>query len=61
MTSRNVSPRTKLRNAADILTAWCPNFKHAPLLGQDNYYVFHDLLGMADEEFARLVDERIIY
>lgn len=38
-----------------------PAFKHAPLLGQDNYYVFHDLLGMADEEFARLVDERIIH
>ncbi len=38
-----------------------PDFKHAPLLGQDNYYVFHDLLGMADEEFAHLVDERIIH
>ena len=37
-----------------------PDFRHAPLLGQDNYYVFHDLLGMPDEEFARLVDERII-
>ena len=38
-----------------------PVFKHAPLLGQDNYYVFHDLLGMSDEEFARLVGEGIIY
>ena len=37
-----------------------PDFRHAPLLGQDNYYVFHDLLGMSDEEFARLVDQRII-
>jgi benzylsuccinate CoA-transferase BbsF subunit len=38
-----------------------PAFTHAPLLGQDNYYVFHDLLGMPDEEFARLVGEEIIY
>ena len=38
-----------------------PVFRHAPLLGQDNYYVFHDLLSMPDEEFARLVAEEIIY
>lgn len=38
-----------------------PDFRHASLLGQDNYYVFHDLLGMADEAFARLVGERIIH
>ena len=37
-----------------------PVFEHAPLLGQDNYYVFHDLLGMPDEEIARLVDEGVI-
>jgi len=38
-----------------------PVYRHAPLLGQDNYYVFHDLLGMPDEKFARLVGEEIIY
>ena len=37
-----------------------PVFRHAPLLGQDNYYVFHDLLGMSDEEVARLVDQEVI-
>ena len=37
-----------------------PDFRHAPLLGQDNYYVFHDLLGMSDDKFARLVGEGII-
>ena len=37
-----------------------PLFEPAPLLGQDNYYVFHELLGLSDEEFARLVDQRII-
>ena len=38
-----------------------PVFKHAPLLGHDIYYVFHDLLGMSDEVFAGLVGEEIIY
>lgn len=42
-------------------SAMQPDFRHAPLLGQDNYYVFHDLLGMSDEEFARLVGEEVIY
>ena len=42
-------------------SAMQPAFKHAPLLGQDNYYVFHDLLGMSDEEFARLAGEEVIY
>lgn len=37
-----------------------PVFTHAPLLGQDNYYIFHDLLGMSDEEVARLVDQGVI-
>jgi benzylsuccinate CoA-transferase BbsF subunit len=37
-----------------------PVFKPAPLLGQDNFYVFHDLLGMSDEDVARLVGEEII-
>ena len=37
-----------------------PVFGPSPTLGQDNYYVFHDLLGMSDEEFAQLVGEEII-
>jgi len=37
-----------------------PDFRHAPLLGQDNDYVFHDLLGISDEEIARLVVEEVI-
>ena len=35
--------------------------KHSPLLGEDNEYVFCDLLGMPVEEFATLVGEGIIY
>ena len=37
-----------------------PDVRHAPLLGQDNYYVFHDLLGIPDEEFAQLMADGII-
>ena len=35
--------------------------RHAPLFGEDNEYVFCDLLGMPLEEFATLVGEGIIY
>jgi len=35
--------------------------KHSPLLGEDNEYVFCELLGMPVEEFATLVGEGIIY
>ena len=28
--------------------------RHAPLLGQDNHYVLHDLLGLSDQEIQRL-------
>ena len=35
--------------------------RHSPLLGEDNEYVFCDLLGMPVEEFATLVGEGIIY
>lgn len=38
-----------------------PVFKPAPLLGEHNYQIFHDLLGMSDEMFAQLVDEGVIY
>ena len=29
--------------------------------GQDNYYVFRELLSLSDEEFAELVSKEIIY
>ncbi|MFC1989525.1 CaiB/BaiF CoA transferase family protein [Chloroflexota bacterium] len=34
---------------------------HAPLLGQDNDYVYRELLGMSEEEMDRLIVEEIIY
>lgn len=34
--------------------------KHAPLLGEDNEYVFCELLGLSIEEFAILVGENVI-
>ena len=33
----------------------------APVLGQDNDYVYRDLLGLSEAEIAQLVDEQIIY
>ena len=33
----------------------------APLLGQHNHYVLHDLLGMSEEEIRRLVDAEVVY
>ena len=34
--------------------------RHAPLLGQDNDYVFHDLLGMSDGEIAELTRQEVL-
>jgi len=33
----------------------------APLLGQHNHYVLHDLLGMSEEQVQRLVHEEVVY
>jgi crotonobetainyl-CoA:carnitine CoA-transferase CaiB-like acyl-CoA transferase len=39
-----------------------PNaFRRAPRLGEDNDYVFCELLGLGDDEFRRLVAEHVIY
>jgi benzylsuccinate CoA-transferase BbsF subunit len=35
--------------------------RSGPLLGQDNEYVFKDLLGMSQENFDQLVEEKVIY
>jgi crotonobetainyl-CoA:carnitine CoA-transferase CaiB-like acyl-CoA transferase len=32
-----------------------------PLLGQDNEYVFKGLLGVSDDEFNKLVEEKVIF
>jgi benzylsuccinate CoA-transferase BbsF subunit len=33
----------------------------APCLGENNNYVFSELLGMSDEEIARLIESKVIY
>jgi crotonobetainyl-CoA:carnitine CoA-transferase CaiB-like acyl-CoA transferase len=38
-----------------------PNIKYAPLLGEHNHYVFHDLLGLDEKEIATLENEKVIY
>ena len=37
------------------------DYQHAPFIGQDNDYVFRELLNMSDEEIARLEEEQVIY
>ena len=34
---------------------------HPPVLGQDNGYVFGEILGLSDAEIARLVDQQVIF
>ena len=36
-------------------------YEPAPLLGQHNDKVFHDLLGLSHDEIKRLIDEQVIY
>ena len=36
------------------------NWRSAPLLGQDNAYVFKELLGVSDDEFEVLAEEKVI-
>lgn len=35
--------------------------RHAPLVGEHNYQIFCELLGLTAEEFAGLVGEQVIY
>lgn len=47
---------TPIRFAGDEPAGW----KAAPLLGEDNRYVFRELLGLTEEEFARYGREGVI-
>ena len=38
-----------------------PHITAAPVLGQHNAYVYHELLGLSEAEIARLVEEQVIY
>ena len=38
-----------------------PCLAAAPVLGQDNHYVYRDLLGLSAADIARLVEEHVIY
>ena len=37
------------------------DYRPTPAIGEDNEYVFRNVLGLSDEEIARLVEERVIY
>ncbi|MHB1342816.1 MAG: CaiB/BaiF CoA transferase family protein [Thermoleophilia bacterium] len=53
---RTRADRTPIRCAHDQPTEW----KAAPRLGEDNRYVFGELLGLTEEEFARYSREGVI-
>jgi benzylsuccinate CoA-transferase BbsF subunit len=38
-----------------------PTIRPGPMIGQDNEYVFKELLGIPPDEFRRLMDEQVIY
>jgi crotonobetainyl-CoA:carnitine CoA-transferase CaiB-like acyl-CoA transferase len=51
-----ISDGFPLRSLYEPRTGW----KRAPLLGEDNHYVFVGLLGLSEQEFARLVRDGVI-
>lgn len=53
---KTVSDRTPLFFGRPETSCW----RSAPLLGQDNEYVFKKLLGLSDEEFGDYVDSGVI-
>jgi crotonobetainyl-CoA:carnitine CoA-transferase CaiB-like acyl-CoA transferase len=50
------SDRSPIRFEEDLKIAW----KAAPLLGEDNRYVFIELLGLTEAEFSSLIERGII-
>jgi len=57
-------PEVGPRMAAGLPPKWSgiePHYSHAPLFGEHNSYVFHDLLGLSEEEIVQLVEEKVIY
>lgn len=38
-----------------------PHITAAPVLGQDNMYVYHELLGLSEVDIARLTEAQVIY
>ena len=38
-----------------------PDYRHAPLLGEDNDYVFGEILGLETREIQQLIEDQVIY
>ena len=58
MTSRDVGTYPHIGYAFQGLPqAWD---RGAPVLGEDNEYVFRDVVGLDDDEYQRLVDAKVI-
>jgi crotonobetainyl-CoA:carnitine CoA-transferase CaiB-like acyl-CoA transferase len=50
------SDRSPIRFEEDLTLEWKP----APLLGEDNRYVFIELLGFTEEAFSLLIEKGVI-
>jgi benzylsuccinate CoA-transferase BbsF subunit len=40
---------------------FCPTYTPAPRLGQDDEYVFKELLGLSDDEISELVESKVVF
>lgn len=47
-------------NAIKFINAESDPYDPAPTLGQHNEYVYKEILGYSDEEYQKLVNEKII-
>jgi crotonobetainyl-CoA:carnitine CoA-transferase CaiB-like acyl-CoA transferase len=53
---RTISDRSPIRFADDLTVGW----KAGPVLGEDNRYVFIELLGLTEGEFSSLIEKGVI-
>jgi crotonobetainyl-CoA:carnitine CoA-transferase CaiB-like acyl-CoA transferase len=53
---KTVLDRSPIRMGSDCM----PNWKRAPLLGEDNEYVYLELLGLTESEFKSYIERGII-
>ncbi len=38
-----------------------PDVRPGPVIGQDNELVFKEILGLSDEDYRELVEQKVIY
>jgi len=53
---KTISDRSPIRFEEDLTVHW----KAAPILGEDNRYVFLELLGLTESELSSYIEKRVI-